>query len=84
MTGNSLQCTFFKLSLELRAEPYCLMFMCFLYSVVQSVVAHIKTNDVANPFGFLFEERNRQKLINPNIQWLVGGFVCRAIRRHSE
>ncbi len=40
-------------------------------SVVQSVVVHIKSNDIANPFGFLFEERNRQKLINPNIQWLV-------------
>ncbi|XP_028399036.1 C-myc promoter-binding protein-like [Dendronephthya gigantea] len=40
-------------------------------SVVQSVVAHIKRNDIANPFGFLFEERNRQKLINPNIQWSI-------------
>ena len=39
--------------------------------MVQSVVAHIKSNDIPNPFGFLFEERNRQKLINPNIQWLV-------------
>ncbi|CAB3990847.1 Hypothetical predicted protein [Paramuricea clavata] len=40
-------------------------------SVVQSVVANIKVNDIADPFGCLFEERNRQKLINPNIQWSI-------------
>ncbi|XP_046861364.1 C-myc promoter-binding protein-like isoform X2 [Xenia sp. Carnegie-2017] len=40
-------------------------------SVVQSVVAHIKKSDIASPFDCLFEERNRQKLINPNIQWSI-------------